>query len=96
MTLDTRTITLHQDDINFPEDGEFNWSEEHIKIVVKLAFDCSDLELGEQKNFRNYGCSYISKGVDFSKAAYIETDSGYFHISEDMMLHINVTYSRWD
>ena len=96
MTLDTKTIVLHQDNIPFPNNDEFNWSEGHITIVVKQAFDQSDLELGEQKNFRNYGFAQILKKNDFSKAAYIETDSGYFHVSEDMMEHINVTYSRWD
>lgn len=94
MTLDTRHVVLHQDDINFPNNDEFNWSEDHIKLVVKLAYDQTDL--GVQKNFRNYGCQEILKSIVFSKAAYIESDSGYFHVSEDMMQHINVTYSRWD
>ena len=94
MTLDTRHVVLFEDDIKFPNGDEFDWSEEHIKIVVKLAYDQSDL--GTQENFRNYGCLEISKSVDTSKAAYIESDSGYFHVSEDMMQHINVTYSRWD
>ena len=94
MTLDTRTVVLHQDDITFPNADEFNWSEDHVQLVVKLAYDKSDL--GEQQNFRNYGCGQIVQTVVFSKAAYIETDSGYFHVSEDMMQHINVTYSRWD
>jgi hypothetical protein len=54
------------------------------------------MELDVQKDFRNYGVSEIVEGVVYSKAAYIETEAGYFILSEGMLGHISVTYSRWD
>lgn len=101
MTNDTRTITLHQDDIPFINNGdcgenEFDWSEEQIVLLVTHALSTSDLDLGTQTNFRSFGVREIVEGITYSKAAYIESDSGYFLISEDMLLHLNVTYSRWD
>jgi len=93
MTFDTKTVTLHQDDLEFLSD-DFDWSSIHVKSVVKHAFDQTDI--GEQINFRNFGVAELVEGNANSKAAFVETDSGYFIVSTDMMLHIIVTFSRWD
>ena len=96
MNYDTHTMTLHQDDFSFPNDEEFNWTEEHIVYLVNYAVSNSDIDLNASMKFHNFGVVEIVKGIGYSKVAYIESDLGYFIISEDMMLHINVTYSRWD
>ena len=96
MYYDTHTMTLHQDDFSFPIGDEFDWSEEHIAFLVNHAVSTSDMELTTPMVFRNFGVTEVVKGTAYSKVAYVESGSGYFIISEDMMLHINVTYSRWD
>lgn len=93
MAFDTHTVTLHQDDLDFLGDDDFDWSLDQVKSVVKFAFD--QTEIGVQEAFRNYGVSEIVESVAYSKAAYVETNSGYFVLSVDMMLHIIVTFSRW-
>lgn len=94
MTFDTHTVTLHQDDLGFLSDDDFNWSLGQVESVVKHAFDKTNI--GTQANFRNFSVAEIATGNINSKVAYVETDSGYFIISADMMLHIIVTFSRWD
>lgn len=94
MAFDTKTVTLHEDDLDFLGDAEFGWSRDQVEAVVKHAFDQTDI--GEQASFRNFGVGELVQGIVFSKAAYVETGSGYFIISADMMQHIIVTYSRWD
>ncbi len=94
MAFDTKTVTLHEDAIEALGGNEFNWSQEQTIAIVKLAFD--NTEIGPQQNFRSFGATEIVKGAQYSRAAYVETDSGYFIISIDMMQHINVTYARWD
>lgn len=96
MIYDTHTMTLSQDDFSFPNDEEFNWTEDHVLFLVNYAVTNSDMELNPSMDFRNFGVTEIVKGIVYSKVAYIESDLGYFIISEDMMLHINVTFSRWD
>ncbi|MDD3592645.1 MAG: hypothetical protein PHO65_08390 [Sulfurovum sp.] len=96
MTYDTHTITVSQDDFSFPDNNEFNWTEEHVIFLVNYAVSNFDMELDTPMNFKNYGVTEIVKGIIYSKVAYIESQVGYFIISEDMMLHINITYSRWD
>ena len=96
MIYDTHTMTLHQDDCSFPNGSEFNWTEEHVTYAVNHAVSKSDLEVSLPMEFRNFGISEIVKGTVYSKVAYVESNAGYFIISEDMMFHINVTYSRWD
>ena len=94
MPFDTKTVTLHEDDLGFLGEDGFDWSPSQVQDVIKHAFD--QTEIGVQDNFRNFGVGEIVKGNDNSKAAFVETDSGYFIVSTDMMLHIIVTYSRWD
>ncbi len=94
--MDTYSIALHQDEFSFPDDQEFDWSEAHIQFLVNLALSELDVGIPAQTNFRTFGVSEIVPGVRYSKAGYIESENGYFIISEDMMLHITVTYSRWD
>ena len=96
MVYDTHTMIFHKDHHTFPNNIEFNWTEEHITFVVNNAVSESDMEVNQPKEFRNFGFSEVIKGNVFSKVAYIESNEGYFIISEDMMEHINVTYSRWD
>lgn len=97
MTMDTRTVTLHQENLSFPNGKvEFEFSREHIEFVVREAFSSTDLNLTLPMKFKNYGVSQVTPGVLFSNVAYIESQNGYFIISEDMMQHINITYSRWD
>lgn len=93
---DTYTITLHQDNLVFQNSDEFNWLEEQAKYLVNHAISNSDLGIDPQSEFRNFAVAEINPGIGYSKAAYIESESGYFIISEDMMLHLNVVYSRWD
>ena len=92
--MDTKTITLYQDDLNFIGEDGLEWTASEVECIVRAAFDQTDI--GAQTNFRNFGTSEVVPGTSYSRAAYVETDSGYFFVSEDMMLHIIVTYSRWD
>ena len=94
MAFDTKTITLHQDDLGFLNDCEFDWSQSQIQAIIKHAFDSS--EIGVQQNFRSFGTNEVIQGTSYSKVAYVETDSGYFFVTEDMIQHIIVTFSRWD
>jgi hypothetical protein len=94
MAFDTHTITLHEDDAGFPLNDDFDWSQPHVEAVVKHAFD--NTAVGAQSNFRSFGETQIVAGNDTSRVAYVETDSGYFVVSADMMSHVIVTYSRWD
>ena len=96
MYYDTRTMILEQDDFSFPGDKEFDWSKEQIQFLINLAISKSDMEIDTQTKFKNFGVSEVVKGIIYSKVAYIESESGYFIISEDMLLHLTVTYSRWD
>ena len=98
MTFDTRTITLNQLDLEIPGAcDEFDISDQsQIEFVVDKAFSNTDLELDLPMEFRNFGVTEIVPDNGLSQAAYIETQSGYFFISEDMMSHINITYARWD
>ncbi|MDO6547318.1 hypothetical protein [Pseudoalteromonas carrageenovora] len=93
---DTYTVTVHQDDFSFPNNEEFNWTEEQIKVLVNYAIENYDVGISKQNQFKEFATSEINSGISFSRAAYIESESGYFIISEDMMLHLNVVYSRWD
>ena len=96
MVYDTHTVTLHQDNVSLPNNEEFNWSEGHVAFVVNLAVSTTPMEIETPMVFRNFGVKEVVEGTPFSKVAYIEANAGYFIISEDMMSHINVTYSRWD
>ena len=94
MAFDTHTVTLHEDDAGFPLNDDFDWSAAHVEAVVKHAFDGT--AIGTQANFRNFGEAEIVAGNANSRAAYVETDSGYFIVCADMMAHVIVTFSRWD
>lgn len=94
MAFDTKTIVLHQDELDFLGDNEFGWSFADVEAVVKKAFD--QTAVGEQTNFRAFGVSEIVAGNSYSKVAFVETDSGYFTISASMLEHIIVTFARWD
>lgn len=94
MAFDTKTITLHEDNLDFLGDEPFDWSEGQVVVVVKAAFD--NTELGEQTNFRAFRMVEMVGGSEHSRVAFIESDSGYFFVSADMLLHIVVTFARWD
>jgi len=96
MMYDTHTMTLNQDDFLFPDNEKFNWTKGQITFLVKYAVSISDMELVDPMEFKNLGVTEIVKDISYSKVAYIESQSGYFIISEDMMENINITYSRWD
>ncbi|MEZ9003807.1 hypothetical protein AB6E26_14080 [Vibrio splendidus] len=93
---DTYTVTLHQDDLTFQNGNEFDWSEGQISYLVNYAISNSEIGIDPQSDFKNFAVSEINPGIGYSKAAYIESESGYFIVSEDMMLHLNVVFSRWD
>lgn len=90
------TMTLSQCDLSFPNREKFAWTEKHIAFIVNHAVLNSGLRLTAPMKFRNFGAKEIVKGIKRSTVGYIESESGYFIISEDMMLHISVTYSCWD
>jgi hypothetical protein len=90
------TMTLNQDDFSFPNCEKFTWTEKQIAFIVNYAVFNSGIRLTTPMEFRNFGAKEIVKGIKRSTVGYIESKSGYFIISEDMMLHISVTYSCWD
>jgi len=93
---DTYAVTLHQDDLTFQNSDGFDWSEGQVTYLLNHAISTSEIGIDTQSDFRNFAVSEINPGIGYSKAAYIESESGYFIVSEDMMLHLNVVYSRWD
>jgi len=96
MLYDTHTMVVNQGKFSFPYAEEFEWKEGQVAFLVNLAVSNSDMEVETPMNFRNFGVNEIVEGIVFSKAAYIESEAGYFIVTEDMMTHIIVTYSRWD
>ena len=54
-------MTLHQDDFSFPNNKEFNWTEEQITFLVDYAISNSDMRLNTPMDFINFGVSENSK-----------------------------------
>lgn len=94
MAFDTKTVELHEDDMDFVGDDGFDWSEAQVTAAVNLAFEQTDI--GKQSKFKNHGSSDVIKDVCTSKVAYIESEMGYFVLSAGFLQHVVVTYHRWD
>jgi len=96
MNYDTFTLTIHQDELFFPDNESFDFLENQVQFLVNLTISKSGLGLKTQEKFSNFAVTQVIETIIYSKVAYIESENGYFFISEDMMEHIIITYSRWD
>lgn len=94
--MDTYCVTIHLDKVKFEGDTKFTWLEDQVKLLVNYAITHSEMTIDLQRDFEQFNVSEIAPGIDYSKAAYIQSENGYFIISVDMMRHANVVYSRWD
>ncbi|MCI5095547.1 MAG: hypothetical protein MRY77_04480 [Rhodobacteraceae bacterium] len=94
MSYDTKSVTLHIDDMDFLKGQEFDWSLSHVEATIKKAFDSTDV--GPVTSFKNFGMLEIVPGTSYSKAAYVEAEKGFFILSGSLTEHFIVNYARWD
>lgn len=96
MLYDTLAVQLNIDEYKFPDDADFDWTEEHVKAVVTQAMTTTDQELECPIQFKSFSETTILESKPWSRVAYIESNEGYFFVTEALADHISVVYSRWD
>ncbi|MCI5194580.1 MAG: hypothetical protein D3915_15950 [Candidatus Electrothrix sp. AU1_5] len=96
MVYDTLAVQLHIDDFNLPNDGDFDWSQQHVESFIIQAMATTDQELESPINFKGFLHTLMSPKTPWSNVAYIECTEGYFFVTEALADHLTVVYSRWD
>lgn len=96
MVYDTLSVQMDIDEFVLPNHEDFNWSEEHVKSFVTQAFATTDLELESPILFKEFTVSQLLPEKEWSKVAYIESEDGYFFVTEALADHLTAVYSRWD
>jgi len=98
MAYETLAVQLHIDNVTLPDDSDFDWSEEHVKLLIAQAMGTTDLEMESPITAKDFAVKRLSEDEKkgWSKVAYLETSEGYFFVTEALADHITVVYNRWD
>ncbi|HCG8634538.1 hypothetical protein WOC23_22440 [Vibrio parahaemolyticus] len=96
MHYDTFVIQTHSDEIEFPGNTDFDWSLEHVEAVIEQAISKSEFQVTLPLSFQDYSLLEVNPNKPWSKVGYIESNAGYFFVTQALTDHITVTYNRWD
>ena len=95
--LDTKAITLHEDELGEHSNSYNGWNEEYAQIAIKKALEKEKYENLSNIEFTKYCSTELEKGTSWSSVCYLETKSdGFYFVMRDLVDHINVVYNRWD
>lgn len=94
---DTKSITIHEDELSGHPNNYKGWSKEYAQLVIKKALETVKFDNIDAIEFTKYFCTEVEEGNSWSEVCYIETKhAGFYFVMRDMIDHINVIYNRWD
>ena len=95
--VDSKTITVHEDEMGNHPNSYNGWSREYAQIVILKALEKAEYKDLNLIEFTRYSCAKIDPDRKSSEVCYVETKSpGYFFVMRDSVDHINVVYNRSD
>ena len=99
--VDSAAFSLNADEVFGQRDFGRDYLAEAIFAVRALLEDvkCSrnDINFGQGPLGRSHSkCRLIVNHAPQSAACYIESNLGYFFVTQDYLNNINIVYNRWD
>ncbi len=93
-THDSKAYQLYEDEVSL--ELARNTSKFAVAAVAALQYKLGCAHEKISNRFTNVSCNQVVPGVSLSTVCYLESQSGYFLVSVDMLENINIVYNRFD